>query len=175
MRTTSLENCPAPRRWRCFSASIAVSVCALMPLGCGGRQPTDTPAIKAAGDQMRAIREQCEQRRRSGELKSVADVERCADSRVTATYQQAGYPYMDLIRFAGAARRAGADAVDQGELTEDDYKRQRLVLRDRLAAEINRRNDHSTASPAIDYQGTLDPLTTSRLIDGLPAFGALHR
>ncbi len=109
------------------------------------------------------MREQCEERRRSGEFKSVTEVERCADPLVTSAYQEAGYPYMDLIRFAAAARLAGAEKVDKGKITESGYERQRLMLRDRLAAEINR--------PA----QTLDPSTTARLVDGLSAFTALRQ
>jgi len=57
------------------------------------------------------MREQCEERRRSGEFKSMTEVERCADPLVTSAYQEAGYPYMDLIRFAAAARLAGELAL----------------------------------------------------------------
>jgi len=155
---------------RCLAVSAAL-VCAVL-LGCGGRQSTDTPAIKATGEQMRSIREQCQERRRSGEFKSVTEVERCADPRVTAAYREAGYPYMDLIRFAEAARLAGAQQVDKGEISESEYDRQRLMLRDRLAAEINRRNAEQPPRPSAE---TLDASTTSKLVEGLSAFRALQR
>ncbi len=158
--------------WRRFVACPTALACAVMSTGCGGPQRTDTPAIKAAGEQTRKMREQCEERRRSGEFKSVTEVERCADPLVTSAYQEAGYPYMDLIRFAAAARLAGAEKVDKGEITESGYERQRLMLRDRLAAEINRRNAEST--PPLPAQ-TLDPSTTARLVDGLSAFTALRQ
>src|SRR6185437_6221137 len=96
---------------------------------CGSSGPTETPAIKAAGEEMRGIRADCEARRRSGELTGVTAVERCAEPRVIAAYQNAGYPYMDLIRFAEAARLAGAQKVDNGEIGESEYERQRLELR----------------------------------------------
>lgn len=153
-------------------ACPTVLACAVISTGCSGPQPTDTPAIKAAGEQMRNIREQCAERRRSGEFKSVTEVERCADPRVTAAYQEAGYPYMDLMRFAGAARLAGAEKVDKGEITESEYDRQRLILRDRLAAEINRRNAEKPPRPSAEE---LDPSTTSKLVEGLSAFQAVER
>jgi len=156
--------------WRGSAASAALA-CAVLS-GCGGPQPTDTPAIKAAGEQMRSIREQCQERRRSGELKSVTEVERCADPGVIAAYREAAYPYMDLIRFAEAARLAGAQKVDKGEISESEYERQRLMLRDRLAAEIKRRNAERPPRPSAE---TLDPSTTAKLVDGLSAFHALQR
>jgi hypothetical protein len=121
---------------------------------------------------MRSIREQCQGRRRSGELKSATDVERCADPGVIAAYEAAAYPYMDLIRFAEAARLAGAEKVDQGEIGEREYDYQRSLLRDRVADEIDRRN---TETPSRSYPQTLDPVTTARLLDGLSAFSGLLR
>lgn len=153
--------------WRCHAAAGAVAVLC----GCAA-QPTDTPAIKAAGEHMHNIREQCEARHRTGELKKVTDVERCADPDVIAAYREAAYPYMDLIRFAEAARLAGAQKVDSGEISEHEYERQRLMLRDRLAAEINRRN---AEAPPRHFSETLDPSTTTRLIAGLSAFSGLAR
>jgi hypothetical protein len=157
------------RARRCLAAAGVLA--GLVLSGCGGPQPTDTPAIKAAGEEMRALRKQCQERRRSGELNSVTAVERCADPGVIAAYQEASYPYMDLIRFAEAARLAGAQKVDQGAISEADYERQRLKLRDRLAAEINRRN--AAAPPTRSEAEMPDPSTTARLIDGLSAFSAL--
>lgn len=155
------------RRWRRLGAAGVVAVLC----GCGA-SPTDTPAIKAAGDKMHNIREQCEARHRTGEIKNVTEVERCADPGVIAAYREAGYPYMDLIRFAEAARLAGARKVDSGEISEHEYERQRLMLRDRLAAEINRRN---AEAPPRHFSETLDPSTTTKLIAGLSAFGGLAR
>lgn len=175
MKASTRQSRPSPRTWRRVPASVLTLAVALTIVGCAGQQPTDTPATKAAGEQMRIIREQCEERRRSGEFKNVSEVERCANPRVTTAYQQAGYPYMDLIRFAAAARLAGADKVDKGEIKESDYAHERLILRDRLAAEINRRNDHSANSPPTAYPDTLDPTTTNRLVEGLTAFSALRR
>jgi hypothetical protein len=156
--------------WRCLAAS---SVLACLVLGgCGGAPPTDTPAIKAAGERMRSLREECQQRRRSGALASVTEVERCAAPGVIAAYQEADYPYMDLLRFAEAARLAGAQKVDRGEIGASEYERQRLRLRDRLAAEIDRRN---AETPPRRFPETPDPSTTARLVAGLSAFDALGR
>ena len=86
-----------------------VAVVPLLVLAaCSSPSPTNTPAIKAAEDKMRAIHDDCEARHRRGELKTLGAVERCAAPRVSAVYAEAGYPYMDLIRFADEARVAGA-------------------------------------------------------------------
>jgi hypothetical protein len=153
--------------WRCLAALACVVLA-----GCGSR-PTDTPAIKRAGEEMRGIRAQCEARRRNGELTSVTAVERCAEPDVIAAYRNADYPYMDLIRFAEAARLAGAEKVDKGEISERDYERQRGKLRGRLADEIDRRNAE-TPPPRSDADMP-DPSTTAKLVAGLSAFSALAR
>src|SRR6185312_14144827 len=158
-----------PRTW-CRLVASGVVACALLS-GCGGARPTDTPAIKAAGEEMRGIRAQCEARRRSGELTSVTAVERCAEPGVIAAYRKADYPYMDLIRFAEAARLAGAEKVDKGEISESEYDHQRRVLRDRLADEIDRRNAETT--PPRSTAEMPDPSVTAKLIAGLSAFSAL--
>jgi hypothetical protein len=154
--------------WRC----LAVLACVVLA-GCGGAGPTETPAIKAASEEMRSIRAQCEARRRSGELTSVTAVERCAEPGVIAAYRDAGYPYMDLIRFAEAARLAGAEKVDKGEISQSEYDHQRGALRDRLAAEIDRRN--AETPPARSTADMPDPAVTAKLVTGLSAFSALAR
>jgi hypothetical protein len=147
------------RTWRCLGAASVVAVLC----GCGA-QPTDTPAVKSAGERMRSIREQCEARRLTGELESVTEVGRCADPGVIAAYREAGYPYMDFIGFAEAARLAGAQKVDSGEISEREYERQRLMLRDRLAAEINRRN---AEAPSRHFLGNPRPVHHDKVDRGL--------
>jgi hypothetical protein len=138
--------------------------------------PTNTPAIKAAADKMRAIHdEDCEARHRRGELKTLGVVERCAAPRVRAVYAEAGYPYMDLIQFAEETRVAGAEKVDEGAINEAEYDRQRLVLRDRLAEEIRRRNDRAGRSDVPPGSGgELAAAAKARLVRGLSAFSALE-
>ena len=80
---------------------------------------------------------------------------------------------MDLIRFAEAARLAGAEKVDKGEISEREYERQRLKLRDRLADEIDRRN--AETPPRRSDTDMPDPSITAKLVAGLSAFGALAR
>src|SRR6185437_4040703 len=118
---------------------------------------------------LRAARELS--RRRTGELTSLMAVERCAEPGVIAAYRKADYPYMDLIRFAEAARLAGAEKVDKGEISESEYDHQRRVLRDRLADEIDRRN--AEAPPPRSTAEMPDPSVTAKLIAGLSAFSAL--
>lgn len=148
---------------------------ALAALGACQAAATDTPEIKAAGTEMRAIHEQCGARHQSGKLKTVTEVERCAAPGVVAAYAKAHYPYMDLIRFAEAARIAGAGKVDSGEITQEEYDRQRLMLRDRVAAEISRRNKEAGSQEAPRaYPAEIDPATRDRLVSGLTAFSALE-
>jgi len=153
----------------------------VLGLGLGGCAPgpSNTPATEAAGEEMRHIRAECEDLRKKGEIKTLESTESCANPRIVAAYQQAGYPYMDLIRFAAAARLAGAEKVDNGEISEAEYDRQRLVLRDRVADEIRHRNAEAAApgqqSAALPSgAGALDPDTEARLVKGLPAFGDLR-
>jgi hypothetical protein len=147
--------------WRCLAALACVLLAS-----CG------VVAIKRAGEEMRRIRTQCEARRRSGELTGLTAVERCVEPGVIAAYREADYPYMDLIRFAEAARLAGAEKVDKGEITEGEYERQRGKLRGRLADEIDRRNAE-TLPPRRDADMP-DPSTTAKLVAGLSAFSALR-
>ena len=160
-----------PRTWCRWVASAAVAGALLT--ACASAGTTETPAIKRAGDEMRGIRAHCEARRRSGELTGVTAVERCAEPDVIAAYRKADYPYMDLIRFAEAARLAGAEKVDRGEISEREYERQRLMLRDRLADEIDRRN--AETPPRRSDTDMPDPSITAKLVAGLSAFGALAR
>lgn len=154
--------------WRCLAA-----LACLVLAGCHSTGPTETPAIKAAGEEMRGLRAACEARHRSGELASVTAVERCAEPGVVAAYRKADYPYMDLIRFAEAARLAGAEKVDKGEISVSEYERQRGELRDRLAAEIDRRN--AEKPPPHSAAEMPDPSVTAKLIAGLSAFSTLGR
>jgi len=173
-------------RFAAWGALLALLAgCNLLP------QATDTPAIKSAGEEMHTIREACQQRLRSGELKSLTEYEQCADPAIIAAYEKADYPYMDLIRFALAARLAGAEKVDAGQISEKEYDEQREELRGRLADEIDRRNAErrsqtappasSSASPPAspppppppnDQQ--LDPATAAQLTAGLSAFSDVH-
>lgn len=165
---------PASRKigWSSRQARWCLAALACVVLaGCHSGGPTETPAIKAAGEEMRGIRAECEARHRSGELASVTAVERCAAPDVIAVYRKADYPYMDLIRFAEAARLAGAEKVDKGEISESEYERQRGTLRGRLADEIDRRNAE-TPPPRSDADMP-DPATTAQLVAGLSAFSAL--
>ncbi|SRR5579883_1439220 len=150
--------------------ALALAGCSLLP------QRTDTPEIKAAGEQMRAIHAACNERLRSGELTSLAQVEECASGPIIAAYEAAHYPYMDLIRFAEAARIAGAEKVDRGEISAAEYDRQRLELRDRLADEIDRRNAEAEpeAASASSQTASLDPATKAKLLQGLSAFSSLE-
>ena len=60
-------------------------------------------------------------------------------------------------------------------MNEAEYDRQRLVLRDRLAEEIRRRNDRAGRSDVSPGSGgELDAVAKARLVQGLSAFSALE-
>jgi hypothetical protein len=166
----------AMRRLVVCAASFAVlASCNLLP------QPTDTPEIKAASEEMRSIREACRQRRLAGEFKAMAEYEQCGDPAILQAYENAHYPYMDLIRFALAARIAGAEKVDAGEISAEEYDKQREALRGRLADEIDRRNaatrsksSKDAPAPSAPADEQIDPETASRLTAGLSAFRDVH-
>jgi hypothetical protein len=75
-------------------------------------------ARKQAGEEAKTAMMECRNKRLSGELKTyIASVE-CSNSRIVAALQRAGYRYMDLIHLFTAKRRALAEQVDKGILTE---------------------------------------------------------
>jgi hypothetical protein len=84
------------------------------------------------------------------------------------------------MRLGMDARLAGAQQVDSGKLSLEEYQRQLGELRKRIAAEMRRRNTEASdadldGKPASTYPQTADASTKEKLLDGLPAFGSLKR
>lgn len=162
------------RRILLFAAlAVTVAACQL------GAQRTSTPAIKAADKESTAVREQCAARHASGELTLTQSVE-CSNPRIIAAFDAAHYPYMDLLRLGMAARLAGAEKVDKGEISLDAYQHQLSELRGRVADEIDRRNaeatqtESQTAAAPPPQTETIDPAIRTKLLDGLSAFSSLN-
>jgi hypothetical protein len=155
-------------------AAVAVTLAACQ----FGARPTNTPAIKAADKESTAIREQCAQRHANGELTLTQSVE-CSNPHILAAFDAAHYPYMGLLRLGMAARLAGAEKVEKGELSFDAYQHQLSELRGRVADEIDRRNaevaeaQKETGATPPPRSETLDPATSAKLLDGLSAFSSL--
>jgi hypothetical protein len=114
-------------------------------------------------------------RYQSGELTMAQSVE-CSNPKVIAAFERVNYPYMDLMRLGMDARLAGAEKVDHGELTPEEYQRQLGELRKRIAAEMRRRNGDTDeeGNPAATYPQTADAAEKAQLLDGLDAFSSLN-
>jgi hypothetical protein len=150
--------------------ALLVIALPLLSAGCAtGPTPLDSPAIKAADKEATAARQACAQRYQSGEMTMAQSVE-CSNPKVIAAFEGADYPYMDLLRLGMDARLAGAQKVDRGELSPEEYQRQLGELRKRIGAEMRRRNGAVDAdSPAPTYPQIAEASEKSKLLDGLSA------
>ena len=111
-----------------------------------------------------------------GELKTFVESVQCSNPRVIAAYQRANYPNMDLIYLETAARLAGAEKIDKGEITEAQFQLELAELGTRVASEERRRaidlqNARSQAAAASASQG----MATGQMLQGLSAFQAINQ
>ena len=108
--------------------------------------------------------QKCENLRIAGVVKShVASVD-CAIPKVQQAYQVAAYPFMDLVYFSLEARQLGAERVDAGDVSDEQYQRDVAALDARVAAEEARRRN------AMTLGGNAKPVPPSALVQGLPSF-----
>jgi hypothetical protein len=85
----------------------------------GGFPPQNVAAaLKQAGEEAKTAMMECKNKRLSGELKTHMASAECSNPQIVAAFQRAGYRYMDLIHLFTAKRRAVAEQVDKGTLTE---------------------------------------------------------
>jgi hypothetical protein len=75
-------------------------------------------ALTQARDESKAAIVECKNNRRSGVLKTYMESVECSNPRIIDAYQKSGYRYMDLIYLLTAKRRALAEKIDRGTLTE---------------------------------------------------------
>jgi hypothetical protein len=140
---------------------IGAAALVLTLAGCA----VDSQSRKDEADaKARAAYARCDQQRLGGKYKSHLAAVECAVPTVVAAYQEAAYPFEDLIYLSVQARRAGARKVDTGEATEAEYQQDVAVLENRLAAEDSRRHD------IMKYGGNPKPVPTEQLVQGLNAF-----
>lgn len=92
----------------------------LPPSGVTAQQGTPAALEQANAEWNRALME-CHNRRMAGEVRTFVASVQCSNPRLLAAYQQAGYPYMDLIRSIAAKRLALAEAEDQGRISEAEF------------------------------------------------------
>ena len=83
---------------------------------------------------------------------------------------------MDLINVYEAARLVGAENVDNGKLSEAEYKLQLAELKSRLAAEDQRRGLAVASTQAVQAQAqTADMQAHAAMFQGLTAFQTANR
>jgi len=76
------------------------------------------PRMGRAGDEAKQAMKDCRNKRMSGELKTRADSAECSNPRITAAFQDIGYPYMDIVAKYTTARLDMARKTDSGEDSE---------------------------------------------------------
>lgn len=97
-------------------------------------------ALKQAGEAAKAAMMDCKKRRLSGELKTHIASAECSNPRIVAAFEIVGYRYMDLIGLLTAKRRALAEQVDKGTLTEAQEELEAAQFMVRLVDEERRRD-----------------------------------
>ncbi len=140
--------------------ALAAAVLALALAGCFISQSRKEEADSKAA----AIYAQCDQQRRTGKYATHLAAVDCAVPTVAGAYQQAAYPFTDLVYISVQARRIGANKVDTGETTEAEYQHDLAELDTRLAAEDARRRK------AMSHGGNPQPVPVDTLVEGRSAF-----
>ena len=87
-----------------------------------------------------SIPAECNDRRLRKEIKGYKAAAECTSSKILDVYRERHYPYMDLIGVLEAARVVGAEKVDQGKISEAEYKFQLAELKSRLNSEAQKRD-----------------------------------
>lgn len=140
-----------------------VAILALAGCGATTEKPAADNATENVHAEAQAAVQECKEEHAKGELKSYVDEALCANPRIVTAYRKAKYPYMDLVYLGVAAKLAGAAKVDAGRLTEEQLESEIGQLRDRIAAEEQRRR-----AAGITQSATNVP--PDELLDGLSAF-----
>jgi hypothetical protein len=79
--------------------------------------PNNTETIPS---KVKAVVESCKNKRISGELKNFVASANCSNPLILEIYQNAQYPYMDLIGQLTAKRLEVSEKIDAGTLTEGE-------------------------------------------------------
>ena len=140
--------------------ALAAAALGLALTGCFISQSRKEEADSKAA----AIYGQCDQLRRTGKYTTHLAAVDCAVPTVAAAYQQAAYPFTDLVYISIQARRIGAHKVDTGEVSEGEYQHDLAELDTRLAAEDDRRRK------LISHGSTPQRVAADTLVKGLNAF-----
>ncbi len=111
-----------------------------------------------------AIWQHCEERRETGQIKTHVAAVECGARPVLGVYEGAAYPFMDLVYLSIQARNVGAGRTDNGDVSDEQYRRDVAALDVRLADEEKRRKDIQL------YGGRATPTPPEQLDAGLPSF-----
>ena len=153
----------AGKRGLMRSAVVAFVVMAAVA-GCASASRQEEADAKA-----QAAYANCEQLRSIGRLKNHRAAVQCAARTVLDAYDGAGYPFMDLVYVSLQARELGAERVDAGDVSDDQYRRDVTELDARIAAEDARRRK------SMSFGGSANPAPQQLLVQGLPSFQAEAR
>jgi hypothetical protein len=157
-----------------LTLSIALCGCGIIQRQQAQQRAQEQEArMKAAAAEATAAINDCRQLRLAGEIKTFAESVRCANLRITAAYQNASYPYMDLIFLFTSARLVGAEKVDKGELTEAEVQLQISELMTRVSNEERRRQyEAQSAQNQAMIARAAQTQAAGQLLQGLSAFSA---
>jgi hypothetical protein len=130
-----------------------------------------------------AINSECNEKRVRHEVKGYRGAVECSTPRIVAAWREGRFPYMDLIELYEAARLVGADNVDNGKLSEPEYKLQLAELRSRTTAEAQRRSLAATSAQAAEAQAQAATIqaqaaslqANAAMLQGLSAFQSANR
>jgi hypothetical protein len=127
--------------------------------------------MQVAKEEAATAVKECRDKRLSGELKTYLESAQCSGPRIIEAYQKAGYRYMDLQNLFVAARAAGAEKIDNKELTETQEQLQIAELAARLNAEEQRRNlAIANANNQAAIASAAQQQANATLLQGLTAF-----
>jgi hypothetical protein len=139
--------------------------------GCSAIQPQPKQAaLQEASRKMEAAVLECRELRRRKTLKTFKESAECSRPKIIAAYQEAGYPYMDLIILFASARMAGAENLDKGKNTEAEVQLQMAELQKRIGAEEQKRNHALANAQSIQADSQTANIPASEvLLQGLGA------
>src|SRR5713101_8247578 len=121
-----------------------------LPGTAGYRGPD--PNGKVASEKVRAAIAECGQKRLAKEINGFKASAECSNPKIIAAWQEAQFPYMNLIFVLTAARVVGGENMDKGKITEAEYNLQLAELNSRITAEEQRRNLAKSNASAAQMQ-----------------------
>jgi hypothetical protein len=124
--------------------------------------------------------EECNEKRKRGELKSLKATVECSNPKVYAAWKEAGEPNLDLLNVLLAAKLVGAENVDRGRITEAEYQLQVAELNARITEERRRRTlTDAQASASLQASQAASEASQAQsaaaLLQGLAALQSANR